>query len=70
MLAIQLDTDIERRLEALGAKTFSSKTDLARRALLEGLEDMADVRLAEQRLEKDERSWTLEELERGDDLEG
>ncbi len=69
MLAINLDTDIERRLEALGAKTRSSKTDLARRALLGGLEDMADVRLAEQRLTQEERSWTLEELERGDDLE-
>ncbi len=70
MLAITLDTDIERLLESLGAKTRSSKTDLARRALLEGPEDLADVRLAGRRLERKERSWTLEELERGDDLKG
>ncbi len=40
MLAITLDTEIGRRLEALGAKTQASKTDLARRVLLEGLEDL------------------------------
>ncbi len=67
MLILTLDPEIERHLEALGASNEASKTTLARKALLEALEDMADLRLAEQRLAKPEKSWTLEEIERGDD---
>ncbi len=65
MLVLTLDPEIQRHLEALGATNEASKTRLARKALLEALEDMADLRLAEQRLAKPERSWTLDEIERG-----
>ncbi len=68
MLVLTLDPEIQRHLEALGATSEAGKTRLARKAVLEALEDMADLRLAEQRLAKPERSWTLEEIERGDDL--
>lgn len=69
MLALHLDREIEQRLETLGATTDSKKTKLARNALLESLEDLVDLRVAEKRFAKEERIWNLEEIERGDDLE-
>ena len=68
-LALHLDREIEQRLETLGATTDSKKTKLARNALLETLEDLVDLRVAEKRFAKEERIWNLEEIERGDDLE-
>ena len=70
MPALHLDREIEQRLEILGATTDSKKTELARNTLLEALEDLVDLRIAEQRYTRSERVWTLEEIERGDDLEG
>ena len=70
MLELSLDSQIEEQLEMLGATTRASKTELARKTLLEALEDLVDLRLAERRFAKQERSWTLEQLERGDDLAG
>lgn len=70
MLALNLDSDIVQQLEKLGAKTEAGQTALARQALVEALEDRLDLQLAEARYAKEERSWSLEELERGDDLGG
>lgn len=68
MLAIRLPEDIERRLEALAAATGRTKTFYAREAILEHLEDLEDVYLAERRLEAlragKTRALTLEEVER------
>jgi RHH-type transcriptional regulator, rel operon repressor / antitoxin RelB len=50
MLAIRLPPDIENRLEALAAATGRTKTFYARQAILEHLDDLEDVYLAEQRL--------------------
>jgi len=50
MLAIRLPQDIENRLEALAKATGRSKTFYAREAILEHLDDLEDVYLAEQRL--------------------
>lgn len=50
MLAIRLPVDIENRLEALAKATGRSKTFYAREAILEHLDDLEDVYLAEQRL--------------------
>ena len=50
MLAIRLPTEIEDRLEALAKATGRSKTFYARQAILEHLDDLEDVYLAEQRL--------------------
>lgn len=49
MLAIRLAPEIEERLEALAARTGRTKTFYAREAILEYLEDMEDLYLAEQR---------------------
>lgn len=51
MLAIRLPKDIEQRLEALAARTGRTKTFYAREAILEHLETLEDIYLAEQRLE-------------------
>ena len=70
VLALSLDADIERRLEALGADSDSRKELLAREALLEALEDRLDVQTADARKREGGRLWSLEALERGDDLAG
>ncbi|MEC9483074.1 MAG: DUF6290 family protein [Halomonas sp.] len=68
MLAIRLPTDIEARLEALAKATGRTKTFYAREAILEHLDDLEDIYLAEQALEQVRRGeMTTHSL---DDLEG
>jgi RHH-type rel operon transcriptional repressor/antitoxin RelB len=52
MLAIRLPEDIEKRLADLAAKTGRTKTFYARQAILEYLDDLEDVYLADQRVDK------------------
>ena len=52
MLVIRLPEDIEQRLEALAKRTGRTKTYYAREAILEHLEDLEDIYLAEARLEE------------------
>ena len=51
MLAIRLPQDIENRLEALARQTGRTKTFYAREAIVEHLEDLEDLYLAESRLQ-------------------
>lgn len=62
MLAIRLDSDVEKRLEALAKKTGRTKTFYARAAILEHLEDMEDVYLAEKRLLEPGKNLSLKEM--------
>lgn len=55
MLAVRIDTDTEKRLEALAARTGRTKTFYAREAILAHLDDLEDFYLAEERM-KDFRS--------------
>ena len=50
MLAIRLLPEIEDRLDALARRTGRTKTFYARQAILEHLDDLEDLHLAEQRL--------------------
>lgn len=50
MLAIRLPAEVENRLDALAKATGRTKTFYAREAILEYLEDLEDLYLAEQRL--------------------
>jgi RHH-type transcriptional regulator, rel operon repressor / antitoxin RelB len=50
MLAIRLPPEIETRLDALSKATGRTKTFYAREAILEHLDDLEDIYLAEQRL--------------------
>ena len=51
MLAIRLPPEIEQRLEALAKRTGRSKSYYARAAIVEYLDDLEDLYLAERRLE-------------------
>ena len=68
MLAIRLPTDIEERLDRLAKATGRTKTFYAREAILEHLDELEDLYLAEQRLIENRagrsRTYTLEEVER------
>ena len=50
MLAIRLTEEIENRLEALAKATGRTKTFYAREAILEHLDDLEDIYIAEQEL--------------------
>ncbi len=68
MLAIRLPIEIEHRLEALAQATGRTKTFYAREAIVEYMDDLEDIYLAESRLEDlragRSRTFTLEEVER------
>jgi RHH-type rel operon transcriptional repressor/antitoxin RelB len=68
MLAIRLPEDIELRLSALANKTGRTKTFYAREAILEYLDDLEDLYLAEKRLNNIKNGKTktikLNQLER------
>lgn len=51
MLAIRLPAEIEERLEKLAAVTGRTKSFYAREAIVEHLDYLEDIYLAEQRLE-------------------
>ncbi|MCD2323489.1 TraY domain-containing protein [Sphingomonas sp. IC-56] len=55
MLALRIDAELEKRLEALAAKTGRTKTFYAREAILAHPDDLEDFYLAEARM-KDFRS--------------
>jgi len=50
MLAVRLDAETEKRLEALAAKTGRTKTFYAREAIEAHLDDLEDFYLAEERM--------------------
>jgi RHH-type transcriptional regulator, rel operon repressor / antitoxin RelB len=68
MLAIRLPEDIELRLDNLAKKTGRTKTFYAREAILEYLDDLEDLYLAEKRLSNIKNGKTkaikLNQLER------
>ena len=68
MLAIRLSADIEKRLDRLAKAAGRTKTFCAREAILEHLDELEDLYLAEQRLIDNRagrsRTYTLEEVER------
>lgn len=67
MLAIRLPLEVENRLTALATKTGRTKTFYAREAILEYLDDLEDVYLAQQRYAEikagNSRVYSLDEVE-------
>jgi RHH-type rel operon transcriptional repressor/antitoxin RelB len=67
MLAIRLPEEIEARLDILAKRTGRSKTFYAREAILEHLDNLEDLYLAEQVMRRiqsgEERTSTLDEVE-------
>ena len=68
MLSVRLPEELEQRLEALAKATGRSKTYYVREALIEKIEDMEDLYLAEAVLERiasgEEKTTPLSEVER------
>ena len=67
MLALRLPKEIETRLDNLAKRTGRTKSYYAREAILEHLEDIEDVYLAEQELEAIRRgapTYSFEEVEK------
>jgi RHH-type rel operon transcriptional repressor/antitoxin RelB len=73
MLAVRLPADIEKRLNALAKATGRTKTFYVREAILEHLDDLEDIYLAEKRLEDiragREKTIPLDQVERNLGLE-
>ena len=67
MLGVRLPAEIERRLDALAHETGRTKSFYVREAILEHLDYLEDIYLAEQVLERvrrgEERVYTAEEVE-------
>ena len=70
MLALRLPSEIEKRLEKAARGAGRTKPSLIREAILRYLDDLEDVNVAVERLEKPGKRWTSAELEKGLDLEG
>lgn len=74
MLAVRLPGDIEERLARLAAETGRPKSYYVREALVEHMDELEDLYLAEQRLidvrAGRSRTRTLDEVERGLGLAG
>lgn len=68
MLAVRLPSEIENRLQTLAQATGRTKTFYVREAILEHLDDLEDLYLAEQRLIEvragRSKTYSLEEVER------
>lgn len=68
-ITVRLGDSVEKRLDELAKLTGRTKTYYIRLALEEKLDDLEDLYTAEQRLEQPESNrWSLDQLERGDDL--
>ena len=68
-LSIRLPAEVDKRLNCLANETGRTKTYYAREAIVEHIGELEDIYLALNRLEKPSKRWTLEELEKGLDLE-
>ena len=64
MLAIRLPEAVEKRLASLAAETGRTKTTLAREAILEYIDDLEDLYLAESRARLNRKAISLDEVER------
>ena len=68
MLAVRLPEELEKRLGVLAKKTGRTKTYYVREAVIGHLEDLEDIYLSLERLEKPVKRWSLESLEKEIDL--
>ncbi|SMH50342.1 type II toxin-antitoxin system RelB family antitoxin [Mesorhizobium australicum] len=62
MLALRLPKEIEDRLDDLARKTGRTKSYYAREAILEHLDDLEDLYLAEQRMQENPQFVSFDEV--------
>jgi len=74
MLAIRLPASVEKRLEKLARRTGRTKAYYARKAILEHLDDLEDLYIAERVLDRirkgEERTVPLEDVVKRHGVEG
>jgi RHH-type rel operon transcriptional repressor/antitoxin RelB len=67
-IAIELEPAVDKKLEALAAKTGRAKADYLREAIARGLEDIEDIYMADAAYERirqgSERTYTSAEVRR------
>ncbi len=68
MLAVRLPEEVEKRLDVLAKKTGRTKTYYVREAVIDHLEELEDIYLSLERLEKPAKRWSLKDLEKEIDL--
>ena len=68
-LCIRLPEEVDKRLNSLSSKTGRTKTYYVREAILGHLEEIEDTYIALNRLERSEKTYSLEEVEQKLDLE-
>lgn len=64
MLSIRLDSETESRLARLAKITGRTKTFYAREAILKHLEDLEDIYLATQRLQRPAKTYSAKDVKR------
>lgn len=66
MLALRLDGELEKKIEALAYRQGRNKSALVREALIRYMEDMEDIEMAEAVLNRmpGQKTLTLEEARR------
>jgi RHH-type rel operon transcriptional repressor/antitoxin RelB len=68
MISLRLPTEIEERLAALAEQTGRTKTYYVREAILQHLDELEDIYLAERTLERvrrgEEKTYSLDEVEK------
>ena len=64
MLAIRLDSETESRLARLAKMTGRTKTFYAREAILKHLEDLEDIYLATQRVQRPAKTYSAKDVKR------
>ena len=69
MLAVRIPNSVEERLDKLAKLTGRPKSFYVRQALETHLDEIEDTYTALYRLEHKAKRWTLEDLEKGLDLE-
>jgi len=66
-LTVRVEDEIAQRLEILASETNRSKSFYVREAILSSLDDLEDVHLADQAMERirkgEEKTYSLEEVE-------
>ena len=68
MISLELEDKIEQQLSDLEQFTGRDKVDLIREAIIDYLEETEDIIEVNERLANPGKIWSLDELERGDDL--
>ncbi|HCR85603.1 MAG TPA: anti-toxin [Alphaproteobacteria bacterium] len=68
-ISVRLGEELEQRLESLAKRTGRTKSHYIREVLIERLEELEDLYIAERVLENpSEKRWKLQELIDGKDM--